>query len=114
MNSWDLKNNAMFLSCWYERSRPVPMICFGVMLLSMMALSLLMICVTVTKPEEIGQLYFYVLVAMQALAILVQGTMFVNHMGARERTCETLDFHRNSPQPVGAKILGLIFGSAWF
>ena len=40
--------------------------------------------------------------------------MFASHMASRERTSETLDFHRSSPQPVEAKVIGLIVGSTWF
>ncbi len=114
MNFQELKNNALFLSCWYERSRPVQMICFGVMILGIMLLSFLSVTFNEHRPEEIGQSLYYVVVGIQAVILLVQGTMFAWKMGARERTSETLDFHRNSPQPIDAKMIGLILGSTWF
>ena len=114
MNPRDLKNNALFLSCWYERSRPVQMICFGILIFSILLLSFSSVSLNETKPEIIQKSLFYVMVGISAVVLLLQGTMFAGHMGARERTSETLDFHRNSPQPVGAKVIGLIFGSTWF
>ncbi|MBF0123533.1 MAG: hypothetical protein HQL21_09070 [Candidatus Omnitrophica bacterium] len=114
MNPLDLKNNALFLSCWYERARPVPMICFGILILSIMFLSFFSISLHVTKFIELCQACFYVIVGAQVLVLIFQGAMFASHMASRERTGETLDFHRNSPQPVNGKIMGLLFGSTWF
>jgi hypothetical protein len=114
MNPLNLKNNALFLSCWYERSRPVQLICFSIMILSILLLSFLNVSIHEKDIEKVLESLFYVIVWIQALVLLVQATMFASHMGSRERTSETLDFHRNSPQPVKAKVIGLIFGSTWF
>ncbi len=110
----NLKDNAVFLSCWYERSRPVQMICFGILTLSVLLLSILSVFLNKVNPVDIWKSLFYIFAGIQALILLLQGTMFAGHMGARERTSETLDFHRNSPQPVFEKIFGLLLGSTWF
>ncbi len=114
MSLFNLKNNALFLSCWYERFRPVQMVCFGVLTFSVMLLSFLAIPRPASTLQEIWKPLFYIIAGTQALVLLAQGGMFASHMGSRERTSETLDFHRNSPEPVEAKVLGLIFGSTWF
>ena len=41
MNPRDLKNNALFLSCWYERSRPIAVICFVALILGVLVLAYL-------------------------------------------------------------------------
>jgi len=114
MNPLNLKNNALFLSCWYERSRPVQMICFVVLILSIMFLSFMNVASYEKDVKVVWKSFFYVIAMLQAVILLVQGTMFAGHMGSRERTSETLDFHRNSPEPVANKIFGLVFGSTWF
>ncbi|MCA9399554.1 MAG: hypothetical protein KC618_07385, partial [Candidatus Omnitrophica bacterium] len=65
-------------------------------------------------PKVVAKTLFGVTVGLQIVVLLVQGTLFAGHMGSRERTSATLDFHRNSPESVAAKVFGLIFGSAWF
>ena len=114
MNPQSLKDNALFLSCWYERSRPVQLICFGIMILSILLLSFLNITLNEINISRVLESLFYVIAWIQTLVLLAQGTLFASHLASRERTSETLDFHRNSPQPVKDKIVGLVFGSTWF
>lgn len=111
MNLFNLKNNSLFLSCWYERSRPVQILCFTTLILSVSTLAFLTVCVHESNPEARIKLILYTFVGIQALTLLLQGTLFAAHMASRERTSGTLDVHRNSPEPVEAKIFGLIFGS---
>lgn len=110
----NLRNNALFLSCWYERSRPVHLACIGILLFSIMAI--LFLTVSTQRWEgrvKIWTEYFYILIWIQAIVLLIQGTLFAWSMASREKTNETLDFHRNSPQAVRDKIFGLVFGSTW-
>jgi hypothetical protein len=111
MNLFNLKNNSLFLSCWYERSRPVQIICFTTMILCVSILAFLSVCVHESNPETRIKLILYVFVGIQAITLLLQGTLFAAYMSSRERTSGTLDVHRNSPEPVEAKIFGLTFGS---
>ena len=113
MNFLNLKNNALFLSCWYERARPVQIFCFGTLILSIFFLSYMVVSSN-AGPKVVAKTLFGVTVGLQIVVLLVQGTLFAGHMGSRERTSATLDFHRNSPESVAAKVFGLIFGSAWF
>lgn len=114
MNPFNLRNNALFLSCWYERSRPVQIVCFSILILSILILAQINISYGPSRHASPGEEFFKVLVIVQALVLLLQGTVFAGHMAARERVSETLDFHRNSPEPVDAKIFGLIFGGTWY
>ncbi len=114
MNILDFKNNALFLSCWYERSRPVQLICIGTLIMSILFLSFLTVAVHESRPEAMWESFFHVIVVVQVLVLLLEGTMFASHMASRERSSGTLDFHRNAPQPVVDKVIGLVFGSAWF
>ncbi len=113
MNPFNLRNNALFLSCWHERTRPVQLICFFVVLSSI----LLLMCTIVSKfsraADEMAAAYLAVFVVIQALIFLVQGTLCAAYIGSREKISGTLDFHRNSPESVRTKIFGLIFGSTW-
>ena len=110
----DLQNNALFLSCWYERSRRVQMICFGILIFSILLLSFLNASMQEDSIAKVMEVLFHTIVWVQALVLLIQGTLFASHMGSRERTSEVLDFHRNSPQSVDSKVWGLVFGSTWF
>lgn len=89
MNHWDLKNNAFFLSCWYERTRPVQMICFSILLVSIVALCFLAVRTGLDDMSSKIQSYLNVLVILQSLILLIQGTLFAWSMGVRERTSET-------------------------
>jgi len=114
MNPYNLKNNAMFLACWHERNRPVQLTCFAILIASVLVLSFISISINERRPEKIWEALFYVIVGVQAMVLLLEGSVFVGYLASRERTSETLDFHRNSPQPVMEKILGLILGGTWF
>ncbi|MCC6759182.1 MAG: hypothetical protein IT395_06125 [Candidatus Omnitrophica bacterium] len=114
MNPYNLKNNAMFLSCWHERNRPVHLACFGILIASIILLSFLTISINEKRPDKIWEALFYVIAAIQALVLLLEAPIIVGYLASRERTSETLDFHRNSPQPVLEKIFGLVFGGTWF
>lgn len=114
MNPYNLKNNAMFLSCWHERNRPVQLACFSILIASIILLSFLTISINEKRPDKIWEALFYVIAAIQALVLLIEGSIVVGYLASRERTSETLDFHRNSPQPAMEKITGLIFGGTWF
>ncbi len=114
MNIFNLKNNALFLSCWHERNRPVQLGCFILLLAGALFLSFLTISYGERNAEKIAENFFYVVVILQAIVLLLIGSLFVGHLARRERVNETLDFHRNSPQPVMEKILGLVFGGTWF
>ncbi len=116
MSLFDLKNNALFLSCWHERNRPVQLVCFGIMILSILFLGYLTIAMGPDyrrEPSAVFKDFFAVVVVLQALVLLVQGSLFAWHMGSREKTSATLDFHRSSPQGIYQKIFGLILGSTW-
>jgi hypothetical protein len=114
MNPYNLKNNAMFLSCWHERNRPVQLICFSILIVSVILLSFLSISMTQQQPDKTWEALFYVIASIQALVLLLVGSIVVGYLASRERTSETLDFHRNSPQPVLEKIFGLVLGGTWF
>jgi hypothetical protein len=66
------------------------------------------------RKDTIFEAFFNVIVTVQGLILLVQGTIFAWLMGSREKVSETLDFHRNAPQKVNDKIAGLIFGSTFY
>ncbi|HSA30879.1 MAG TPA: hypothetical protein P5160_03665 [Candidatus Omnitrophota bacterium] len=114
MNIMNLKNNALFLSCWHERNRPVQLICFGIMILSVLFLGYLSVAMGYgydRTPLKVFKDFFAVVIGLQALILLVQAPLFAWHMGSREKTSGTLDFHRSSPEDVFEKIFGLILGS---
>lgn len=113
MNPFNLRNNALFLSCWHERSRPVQLICFAVVVSSIMLLMFTMISKFSIDIKDSVNGYLGVIIIMQGLIFLVQGTLCAAYFGSRERISGTLDFHRNSPESIRTKLFGLIFGSTW-
>ncbi|MBF0330455.1 MAG: hypothetical protein HQL17_00850 [Candidatus Omnitrophica bacterium] len=117
MKIMGLEDNALFLSCWYERSRPVPLICMLTMIMGIMFLSFLSASMSASSPEAMWESLFHVVITIQAVVLILGGSFFASRMASRERTSETLDFHRNSPQPVVDKVIGLVAGSTcveWF
>ncbi len=114
MNPFNLKNNALFLSCWHERNRPIQLICYTIFILGLLLLSFLSISLYDRTPGIVWHNLFNVLTTIQAVVLLLIGTLMVSSLSGRERSFETLDFHRNSPQPVLEKVIGLVFGAAWF
>lgn len=116
MKFGELRDNAMFLACWYERSRPVTLICLGTLIGGILLLMTLSVSNSYHQwqPGELADKMFKTVVGVQALVLLLQGSLFAAQMGARERMSGTLDFHRASPQSVQDKIVGLLVGSTWF
>ncbi len=114
MNPFNLKDNALFLSCWHERNRPIQLICFTIFIVGILFLSFLSISLYDRTPNIVLHSLFNVLTTIQAVVLLLIGTLIVSSLSGRERSFETLDFHRNSPQAVLEKVIGLVFGAAWF
>lgn len=116
MNPFHLKDNALFLSCWHERNRPIQLICYTIFIVGILFLSFLSISLYDydQTPNIVWRKLFYFLTTLQGVVLLLIGTMIVSSLSGRERSFETLDFHRNSPQPVLEKVIGLVFGAAWF
>ncbi|MBF0387756.1 MAG: hypothetical protein HQL20_07875 [Candidatus Omnitrophica bacterium] len=109
-----LNDNALFLSCWYERSRPVNIICLGALYAGLIILSYFTSMNVPARDMNALQVFLIVCEVAQAGVLLLAGTLFVFSLSSRERQCGTLDFHRNSPEAVKDKIVGLVFGAAWF
>lgn len=114
MNPFQLKDNALFLSCWHERNRPIQLICYTIFIIGILLLTFFSIALFDQTPNMSWLILFYVLTTIQAVALLLIGSLFASSLSSRERTCATLDFHRNSPQPVIEKIIGLVLGATWF
>ncbi len=114
MNPFNLKDNALFLSCWHERNRPIQLICYTIFIAGLLLLSFLSFSLYDRTPGIVWHSLFNVLTTLQAVVLLLIGTLMVSSLSGRERAFETLDFHRNSPQPVLEKVIGLVFGAVWF
>jgi len=114
MKEFDLKNNALFLACYYERFRPVQTVCFLVFLCSALLLAFFICAVGSDGWAETLGYFFYVIVWTQVIMVIISGALAAGYMGARERVSGTLDFHRASPDAAGLKVMGLIVGSTWF
>lgn len=114
MKKMDLENNALFLAGWHERSRPLPLVCIGIVILCVFLLAYLSMVMAGRPPAETVQGMFSVIVFVQFFVLLAQGSYFVWQMAARERIFGTLDFHRSSPETIKTKAMGLILGAAWF
>lgn len=104
----------MFLAGWHERNRPLQIGSISTIMAGILCLSILNISIKEYQIPKIWEQIFYVLTTVQALVLLIEGTFFALQLAGRERSGETLDFHRNSPQPVLEKILGMVFGATWF
>ncbi|MEI6437627.1 MAG: hypothetical protein WCO69_02620 [Candidatus Omnitrophota bacterium] len=108
-----LNDNALFLSCWYERSRPIYVMCLGGLIAFVMLLSYLSAMQYPPKELTPFQVMLNICEVTQIFVLLIFGPLFVAAMGSREKMSGTLDFHRNSPEGVYDKIAGLVFGGAW-
>lgn len=119
MNLFDLKNNPNFLQCWRERNRPATVGSAVTLLMIVEA----MIFTQAYFDDKLGlrsgsdnSPWFidsiWALAILQGIILLFFGSMHAYKLSSRERSNQTIDFHRTSPTPRSHQILGLVLGSA--
>lgn len=129
MKFFDLTNNAMFLSCWREKTRPATMVSFFILLALILGLMLMNAYYNsdtvynysynpygsgIPKSKVLAwhEKFLLDISVLQGVIILLLGAVSAYRMADRERTSGTLDFHRSSPAPAAQQMLGLLAGSA--
>jgi hypothetical protein len=117
-----LRDNALFLVNWRERTRPTAIAGIVVVSVAVM-MSVILACWAIAHPAQTARrlvsppsvwLAWAVaaLAAVHAIVLLLIGTSAVAAGAARERSTGTLDSHRISATRRADQVLGLAFGGA--
>ncbi len=133
MNIFNLRNNALFLRGFRERTR------FSAVASAVALSSILVVLIVLSAVLNDNYVYDYKYIAgeyqsqkvllpwfkkvvldlskVQAIVLFFFGSLNAYRIAARERMVQTIDFHRSSPSPRWNQIVGLVLGSTcleWF
>ena len=114
-----LRDNALFLQNWRERTRSASVISAAALATIIILLILLYSYFnvrygyqdTAADPQQWLRMSFYSIAYLQGIILLLLGTMSIDRMTVRERASGTLEYHRSSPTSRVNQYFGILLGA---